>query len=513
MDVKRFWSQWYWLIILVAVKLILQMIAAGQYGFHRDEYLYLDEGHHLGWGYMEVPPMIAWLAAVIRLFGDGILWVKLFPAISGGISMVLIALMTRDLGGKKWAQMLACIAFLVVPAYLRTQHLFQPVFLNQLMWLLLMFYVIRLVKTERAGYWYAIGIVAGLGVLTKYSIAFLILGLIVGLLTSKQRHWLNRKEPYIAIGVALILSMPNLYWQYAHNFPIVAHMEELRETQLVHVQPLAFIKSQFLMLFTASLLWFPGVLAALFRKDLEQFRFLGVTYLTVLVTLLVFSGKDYYMLGIYPAMIALGAVYIEKLAGSRRWLQWALPPIVVLGALPLLPYGIPVLPIEKMKTYCAWMADHAGLEEPLIWEDGERRELPQDYADMFGWEEVAERVAAFYHSLPENERDRCHIWGGSYAHASTINYYGKKYDLPNAHSLVGSHVLWIPDENDFDTQIMIDDVRSFESSYFESVALVDSIRNPYAREPGYIYYRSKARVNIPEAWRALMKENKERWQR
>ena len=510
---KDLWKRWWWLIVLVAVKLAVQLVAANQYGFHRDEFLYLAQAEHLAWGYMEVPPMIAFLGALIRAFGDGIYWIKLFPALFGGASMVILALMVRDLGGRRPAQVLALIAFLVVPAYLRTHHLFQPVFLNQFMWLVLTFLVLRLVRSGESKYWYWIGVCIGVGMLTKYSMAFPTLGLIAGVLLTDQRKWLTRKEPYVAALIALIIFAPNLWWQFDHNFPVVNHMRVLRETQLVNVSPLGFLTDQLLMLYAGSLLWVPG-LFYLFRRKMKTFRILGWMFVLVLGVLLLTSGKSYYTLGIYPVLISAGAVWWEQLYLDRSWLQSALPAFLVFISLGVIPYGVPVLPVESMKKYGMWMAEHAGLTSMLVWEDGIQRELPQDYADMYGWEEMVQNVSRFYHSLPEQERQKCNIWGGSYGHAGAMLLFGEKYDLPkDITSFNGSFLLWAKPEADFDRQIHVDDRLSLESRYFDQVVLVDSTRSPYARDPGYIVYRTKPLVDIPTTYRQLVSENQSTWSR
>ena len=226
---------------------------------------------------------------------------------------------------------------------------------------------------------YAIGVTIGIGMLTKYTMAFLVVGLVAGLLLTKSRKWLGKKEPHLAAVIALIIFLPNLLWQFNHNWPVVNHMQELKETQLTNVQPAFFIGMQFLMLFTASLLWVPGVFA-LFGKKLKTFRLIGWMFAGLVALLLVLSGKPYYTLGIYPVLIAAGAVWWESTIRGMPSVRYVLPVVVLLFALPIIPYGLPVFNIETMKAYCSWMADNGGLSAPLIWEDGVQRPLPQDYA-------------------------------------------------------------------------------------------------------------------------------------
>ena len=236
---------------------------------------------------------------------------------------------------------------------------------------------------------------------------------------------------------------------------------------------------------------------------------MGWIYIFVVLILLILRGKDYYTLGAYPMLYTAGAVIWSIWLNNRPFvLKPALALLILLFNLPVLPYVLPILSIDKMKDYCAMMADEYGLESPLIWENGRRYDLPQDYADMHGWEEMVAKVAKLYHSLPETDQKQCMIEGGSYGHAGAINYFRKKYKLPEAYSFSSSYVMWVPASVEFNQHILIDDVRQTGSQYFGSMILVDSVENPNARDPGYIYYRTKPRVDIKKVWQELVKERK-----
>ncbi len=504
---------WPWVISIALVRLIAHILVADQYGFHRDEYLYLAQTEHLAWGFIEVPPALAVCGAFMRLFGDGIIWIKFFPAMIGAVMVILMAKMTSDLGGGRWAQIFAASAFAVVPTFLRTQHLFQPVALNQFMWTLMIFFVIRLISTQNKNYWYAIGATIGVGMLTKYSIVFPVTGLVLGLALTPSRHWLRMKEPWLAAALALLIFWPNLVWQYNHNWPVINHMRELNETQLVNVQPGFFIGMQFLMLLTASLLWVPGVVA-LFSQKFLRFRSIGWMFVVTFAIILILSGKPYYTLGVYPVVIASGAIWWESILANRRGWRIALTAYVIIGALPIVPYGIPIFPIEQMESYCSWMSDNFGLNAPLMWEDGIQRPIPQDYADMFGWEECVANLSDYYHMLPKNIREDCNIWGGSYGHAGALLYYAEEYELPrDITSFNGSFALWAKDEAEFSCQLIVDDNLNLSSSYFANSELIDSNSNRFARDPGYVIFRSEPIVDVPSTWRQLVVDQKSQWQR
>jgi hypothetical protein len=493
---------------MAIAKFLIHIGANNIYGLHRDEYLYIAEGQHLGWGYMEGPPMIAFLAWIAHLFGGSALIIRMIPTMAGVASILLIGKLVKDLGGKNWAIFFTCLAFLISPAFLRSNMLFQPVSFNQFFWLLSAFWMIRIIRFEKANDWYFLGITIGLGLMTKYSIAFIIVALLVASLFSKQRKWYVTKYPYQAMLIALVLFLPNIIWQWQHHFPVLNHMRELAETQLVHVDSFSFFMDQFQNHLAGSILWVAGLMYLLFSQKMRDYRMFGIGFLILLAMIYMLGGKTYYSLGIYPVLFVFGGLSIERVI-HRAWIKWALVAFMITSNAVFSPYAIPFISAEKMQNFCRMMKENLGLEGPLRWEDGTVRQLPQDYADMFGWEEVAQKVGRIYHLLPDSTRSQCHIYGGSYGHAGTINYFRKKYDLPEAHSMSASFMIWAPSKINFDNQILIDDRKQDSSSWFRNMILVDSIQNPYARDPGYIYYRTEPKIDLEKAWKEMVRENKD----
>ncbi len=497
---------WPLIITLVVIKLTIHFTTNTNYGLHRDAYLYLAESEHLAWGYMEVPPMIAVIGKTARLLlGDSVFAVRFFPALIGAITIVLLIVMVQELGGKFWAQVIAGMTFLMSPAFLGSNTLFQPVSFNQFFWFLAAFFTVKILKYERAKYWYLLGITAGIGFLTKYSIAFFFLALMIGFLITPKRKVFLTPQPWIAMGIALLIALPNLIWQYQLNFPVVRHMTDLAQTQLVNVSTAGFLIPQFLFHFAGALVWLGGLYYLFTQKDLKPYRILGWTYFIVVGLLLALSGKDYYTIGAYTMLFAFGGLAWEQWLGNQSWI---LVVAIVLLNLIVIPYGLPVLSAKKMIAYSAFMKDRFGLVAPLVWEDGTVRPLTQDYADMHGWEEIPPKVARLYHSLTKEEQARCLIIAGHYGQAGVLNLHRKKYQLPETYSFNSSFVSWLPEDIDFDRMIQVDDNQQTSSSFFENVELIDSIENPYARDPGLIYYKSGPKVDVQAAWRDLVREAK-----
>ncbi len=500
---------WKGLLTLAGIKMLVHFFAntVTKYGFHRDEYLYISEGDHLAWGYMEVPPVIAVIGKTARfIFGDTLFAIRFFPALIGAITIILIGIMVKDLGGKKHAQLIGSFGFLISPAFLGSNNLFQPVSFNQFMWFLSAFLLVKIVRYQEKKYWYYLGIAAGLGFLTKYSIVFLFIAMAGGLLLTPHRKLFLTKYPYISLGIAFLIALPNLWWQASHDFPVVRHMNDLAHTQLVNVRTTDFLIPQFLDHFAATLIWLPGLVYIFYAEKLKPYRFLGWAYLLVVLFLLLMNGKDYYTFGAYAMLFATGGLAWAHWLGKKS--LWLIPIVAILNVF-VIPLALPILPIEKMEAYGLYLKDHFGLEAPLRWEDGSIRTLRQDYADMHGWEEIPQKVAKLYHSLSPEEQKTCLLYAGHYGQAGVLNFYRKKYSLPETYSFNASFVAWVPEEMDIKLQIQVDDNPQDSSAYFHSVELIDSIENPYARDPGFIYLKSQPKMDLRPIWRELVRTQRQ----
>lgn len=436
-----------WLALLASAKLLIHFFTNGEYGFHRDEFLYIALGEHLAWGFVEIPPSIAIVANISRnLLGDSLFAIRFFPAVVGAAGLVLTALIARELGGGKFAQVLAGLVFLMSPAYLGSNTLFQPVSFNQFYWTLSVYILLRWINHEKPHSWIYLGVVMGLAMLNKYTILLFAFGIFVGLLlSSNHRKAFQSKWLYLGVLTGFLIWLPNLIWQFVNDFPELTHLQELNDNQLANVSIVGFLFSQLLMQGLNCWIVLLGLGYLLMPPEMKSYRILVWIFLSVIGILLLVNGKDYYSLGAYPMLMAAGALAIERFTQGNHWRKWLRPVVVIwvlVCNLPTLPYAIPVLPVEQAKVYMNYMADNYGLEDPLRWEDGERKDLTQDYSDMHGWEELVELVAYVYEQIPENERAETAIYAGNYGQAGAINWFGKQYNLPKAHSQNSSYRVW-----------------------------------------------------------------------
>jgi len=475
------------LYLLAFVKLIVPFFLQNSfYQPHRDEFLYLAEAHHMDWGYMEVPPLLSVFAWLTNLFGDGMFWIKIWPALFGAFTFILIGKIIISLGGKTFALILGWLPFML-DGYMRLFFLFQANFLEVFFWTAIAFSVLRYIQTQQNKWLYIFGICVGLGMMSKYSVAFYVASIAAGLLVTRHRKLLLHKHLYIAALIAFIIFLPNLLWQYNHNFPVVAHMEELKEEQLQYINPLDFIISQFMMNLPCVFIWIAGLFFVMFSHKGKPYRVFAWAYVFVILLLLVLSGKDYYALGAYPVLFAFGGYYLEQLTATKfKWVRY--PMLVFSIALGV--FAMPlIMPLAKPETLAAYYKA-TGLNKTgsFKWEDLQMHPLPQDFADMMGWKEMAQKTADVYHALPKAEQDKTFIYCRGYFSAGALNYYAKEVGLPRVYSDDASFLFWMPETYPYKNLLLVahrmpekDDV-VFQQ--FEKVTVKDTLTLPYFRESG-----------------------------
>ena len=475
------------LYFLALVKFIAPFILQnGIYEPHRDEMLYVAEGNHLSWGFMEVPPMLSLLAWTTHLFNYHIFWLKFWPSFFGALTMIISGKLVLSLGGRTFAIVLIFLSFLL-GAFLRMQFLFQPNFLEIFFWTAIVYSVIRFIQTKQIGWLYILGICCGLGMLSKYSVIFYIVSLLVGLLFSNQRTIFTNKHFYFAVLLALLIFLPNFVWQYQHHFPVAFHMNKLQQTQLQYISPSSFLIDQLIMNFPVVFVWLSGLFALLFVPSLKDYRFVGFAYFAVIGILLLGHGKNYYAMGAYPVLLAFGSYQLEMITKHPyRFVRIILIGIPLVMGFYLIPIALPIMEPTKLASF--YEERNIKKMGVLNWEDGKSHPLPQDFADMLGWEEMASKSAKAFHSLNDLEKKNTLVYCDNYGEAGALNYYGKKYRLPETYSDNASFLYWMPDSLHFDNIVLVtDDVHEMEHDFlknFKEVVLFDSITTPYARERG-----------------------------
>jgi 4-amino-4-deoxy-L-arabinose transferase-like glycosyltransferase len=208
-------------LVLVGLALcgtLLHIMLNGQYGFHRDELDFIMSARRLDWGYVSYPPLTPFFARIgLELFGESLRGLRVLPAVAQGIAMILAGLMARDMGGKHGAQILTAFAVFIAPVSLMGGTVIMYFAFDYLWWVLVAFFTVRLLATDDPRYWLGIGAGIGLGMMTKYTMAFWVVGLVVAVLITSARKYLLSKWLYLGAGLALLIFLPNLIWQIQHD--------------------------------------------------------------------------------------------------------------------------------------------------------------------------------------------------------------------------------------------------------------------------------------------------------
>lgn len=497
---------WY----IAAAKLLLHLLTAARYGIFRDEMYYLACAQRLAWGYVDHPPMTVFLAWLARhLFGESELAIRLLPALAGAAMVWLTGKLAREMGGGRFAQALAALAVVVVPVYLILHHWLTDNVFEQLIWTGCIWLVVRAINTGDPRYWLWFGVLAGLGFETKYSIAFLLLGLLVGVLLGPERRFLTSRYLWLGVLACAAISLPNLLWQVRNHFPFMELIHNIRMTNRDVVRgPVAFIANQaFVMHPVLAPLWSGGLVWLFFAREGRRYRALGWTFLVVLSAFIVLKAKFYYVVPIYPILLAAGAIALERITARRAMgavVRVAYVALVIVGGAALAPISAPILSPEGFLHYQKTL----GVEPPKV-ENQNNGPLPQYFADEFGWEEMVREVARIYHGLPADEQARTAIFSNSWGSAAAVDFYGPRYGLPLAISRSNTYWLWGPGKYDGSTMIILHSDGSGDREHFQSVEAAGRVEHPYSRRDEYytIWLCRGPRFNLQTVWSRLKQYN------
>ncbi len=495
------------LLALALFKLLLHFFTNGQYGYFRDEFYYMACGQHLDWGYVDHPPLIAFITAFTRwILGDSLFALRFFPALSGAILVFLTGLFVRELGGDLYAQALAALAVIIAPVYLLTHTLLTMNAFEPLFWTLAAYLLLLSIKKDNPRYWIGIGLVVGIGLMNKHSMAFFVLALVAALLLTPRRKVLLSKWPWLAGILALIIFLPNLLWQFKNDFATLEFLRNAEMQKNLPVSPLEFLKQQILLLHPLLFpLWLLGLYYYLFSREGRPYRPLGWGYSLLFLLFIGMRAKAYYLAPAYPILFASGAVAVENFLRAVNWgqLRPAVITLVLAGGIALAPMGLPVLPVEAYIKY----AEFLGAAPPRM-ERSKLGKLPQVYADMFGWEHMVTEVARVYNNLSPEEKAKAAIFSSNYGEAGAIEFFGARYGLPKAISGHNSYWLWGPRREDIEIVITVgerlEDVKeSFHDVQLAAIIVSDYVM-PYENNLPVCIGRGMKR-SLKEIWRAAKK--------
>jgi len=491
-------------LAIAAAKLLLHLATASRYGYFGDELYFMACGEHLDWGYVDQPPLVGLMAWLVRhTLGTSLLAIRSVSALAGAALVLLTGLLAREMGGGRFAMGLAALAtalagVYVVMHYLFTMNAFEPLF-----WTGCAFLVVRIVKTGDQRLWLWFGLLAGLGLQNKYSMAVYGFGLVAGLVLSPERQAFRKPWIWLGGGLAALVFLPNVVWNVRHDWPFLEFLRGVRESgRDVVLAPLDYVGHQVLNANPASLpVWLAGLGWLLLSRRGRAFRPLGTAFVVTLAVFILTKGKDYYVTPAFATLFAAGGVALEGFTagGWRARLRPALVALFVL-TLPFLPFGLPLLPPDVLMAY----QERLGVTLPATEKAHARAALPHHFAWQFGWDEMVATVAATYHAMPAEEQARVAIIGNNYGDSGAIDLLGPRYGLPlKALGTHQSYWLWGPGDPTKDVFIVLGDRPEGLAKWCEDVEVAAELSHPWTAvwENRPVLVCRRPRLPLTEIWR------------
>jgi len=414
------------LIYIAVATIVAHVVTGGKYGFHRDELATLEDARHLDWGFVAYPPMTPfWGRLSLWLFGTSLAGFRFFAAAAEAAAVVFTGLMAKELGAKHGARLIA--VFAAIPFCLGGGALMQYVSFDYFLWVLTAYFVLRLLKSDDARWWVAIGASIGLGMETKWTMGFLALGVVAGVLLTDARRFLRTKWLWYGVALSILIFLPNLLWQARHNFISLDFLSYIHARDVRIGRTKGFLPDQLKLTLLGLPLWVAGLHFYFGSAAGKRFRALGWMYIVPLLLFIIAQGRGYYLAGAYPMLYAAGSVWGEQWLARRRrgWaslvrgLAWValLADIALVAAITL-----PMAPVHSR-----------------LWQFASK--INGDLREELGWQELVETVAKIRDQLPAEDRAQLGILAGNYGEAGAVNLYRHYYGLPAAIS--GTNSFWL----------------------------------------------------------------------
>jgi hypothetical protein len=464
---------------LAAAAVLIQVSTNGRYGYFRDELYFMACGEHLAFGYVDFAPLAALLIKLSRvLFGNSLHAIRLLPALANGAEVLLTGLIARELGGRRFAIFLACLAVLIAPTILGNATHFSMNPFEPLFWMGCVYVLLLAINRQQPRLLIWCGVLLGLGLENKHSTVFFLLALVAAIALTSSRSLLRSPWFWAAAGIVVLLALPNLIWEYQHQWATWVDLSNVKKTHKnVELPPLPFLVQQVMMLLPVNaVVWVAGLGYLLFHREARRYRFLGICYLLFLAELMALHGKDYYLAPVYPMLFAAGGVLWERRASrpGLRWLRVALPVVLIALGLVAAPLALPLLPPGRVPSYMAAL----GIKMTRT-ETGMRSELPQHFADQFGWPEMVAEVAGVYNAMPPEQRANTAILAGNYGSAGAIDFFGPRYGLPKSISAHQNYYFWGYRDATGDSLIMLNWGLEGAQHWCNSVEVGPRVEFPY----------------------------------
>jgi hypothetical protein len=471
---------------------LLHLITNNRYGFHRDELQFLSDARHLDWGFVPYPPFTPFIQHIaLALFGVSISGLRLTAVAAQFAVVILAGLMTRELGGSRFAQVTAALAVGFSPVEIFEGHEFQYTSFDLLWWVLAAYFVVRLLKSGDARWWVAIGLTLGLGLETKYSIVFYIAGILLGLVLTPARRFLKSGWFWAGVALALLVFLPNLIWLVRHNFVSYTFLQNIHKRDVGEGRASGFLSGQFFICanLAAAPLWIAGLIGYL--RD-RRYRMIAFMYLVPLAIFWASKGRHYYVAPAYPMLLAMGAVLAERwLRTLPRWGRVAVASAYFAGFAFISAFVCALLlPLATSGPLKQYALNHSS-----------------DLREEIGWDSLVRTVAQIRDSLPTDRQAHLGITTGNYGEYGAIDVLGRAYNLPEPIGTNNSEYLRGYPTPAPTTFIVIGLTPKQANSIFTACQLAahngnsEGVRNEESQYHPDIFVCGPTRLPLPELWK------------
>jgi hypothetical protein len=431
------------LLLVVLLKIILHLITINRYGYFIDEFYNIAAAKHLSYGFVEFFPLGPLIyKGWISLFGTSMAGIRILALIPGVITVFIAGLMARELGGKRFAQVMTALVVCLCPVWLVFNSFLGCDGFDQAATAIFLLLLVKFLKTGDQKLWVAAFVTAGIAILFKQTLLFYGPALLISLLLTKERKVFLNAHFWVGVLCGILVLTPQIIWEFKHQWPLLEYWSIYAKIRTYHATPAEFIVMQILLYVPlAAPVWIAGCCNFVFNKKMEHYRTLGLLYVFLIPVCLFFHVKPYVSAAVYPVLFAGGFILLEEYfeTGWKKNLRWTYSGLIILTALLAVPHGLPLFNIQNEARYFQFFYL---INRQVRLDSFPQDVMPEFITDRIGWEARVRAVADVYNSLSDEEKKKTSIYVINYGFAGAIDLLGKKYNMPDALCGHLSYYLW-----------------------------------------------------------------------
>lgn len=446
------------------------------YGYFIDEFYYIACANNPAFGYVDHPPLAPLVLTIFQyVFGSALYAIRFLPAFAAAAAVFFTGILTKEIGGNKFAQLLAACALAAMPVTIAFGTFYSMNAFEPLLAVLLLLYIARMIKSENYKLWIQSGVIMGLGMMNKHTFGVFIIALLFAIIFSGKWRLLFNRWFIAGAVISTLIFLPNVIWQILNDFPSLEFYRNINLDKNVYTPPLDFIINQ-IMYMSPSIVpvWLAGMFYLFTSKRFKDYRFLSILFAGLFIFMMLSgTSRPDRLAFAYPAAFAGGALFFETiiLKFNLRFLKIPIVVFLFSGLVLSIPILLPYFSYNFSQNYTEWLGINTELEK------GKKPPLHQILADRIGWKEKVKLVVNAYNSLSDEEKKQTIIAASNYGQAGAIELFGKPFNLPPVASAHNNYFLWSKERVSGNILLQLDDDRSYDGllRLFDKVEMHPSI--------------------------------------